>query len=52
MKKKKELKEKYLTIRIPKDIEESLKLQAHAETRTVSGQALYYIKLGLSFCKR
>ena len=37
-----------MTIRIPQSVMDQLKARAEANTRTVSGQALLYIKQGLS----
>jgi hypothetical protein len=45
--KNKEVKEHFMTIRMPLSVMESLRRQAETNTRTVSGQALLYIKQGL-----
>jgi len=45
--KNKEIKEHFMTIRLPLSVMEELKRQAEANTRTMSGQALLYIKQGL-----
>lgn len=45
--KSKEVKEHFMTIRMPLSVMEQLRRQADANTRTVSGQALLYIKHGL-----
>lgn len=37
-----------MTIRIPQSVMDQLKARAETNTRTVSGQALLYIKQGLS----
>lgn len=44
---KKEKKDKYITIRLPPDIEAALRKQAEAETRTLVAQVLHYIKMGM-----
>lgn len=41
-------KEKYITIRLPADVEAALRKQAQADTRTLAAQVLHYIKIGLS----
>ncbi len=42
------LKDRYLTIRIPADVEQNLRRQADADTRTLAAQVLHYIKQGLA----
>ena len=41
-------KDRYMTIRIPADVELALRRQAEADTRTLAAQVLHYIKQGLS----
>lgn len=45
---KKEVKEKFLTLRVPESTLEALKKKAEENTRTISAQALHYIKQGLA----
>jgi len=45
---KKEVKDRYLTIRLPAIVERSLKKRATADSRTLSGQVLHYVKAGLA----
>ena len=42
------LKDRYLTIRLPADVEKILRQQAAAETRSLAAQVLHYVKKGLS----
>lgn len=42
------VKDRYMTIRIPADIEQELRRQAEADTRTLAAQVLHYIKQGLA----
>lgn len=44
----KEVKDRYMTIRIPADVELALRRQAEADTRTLAAQVLHYIKQGLA----
>ena len=44
----KEIKEKFLTMRLPASILDQLKQQADKNTRTISAQAMHYIKIGLA----
>lgn len=44
----KETKERFMTIRTPLSVQNQLKAVAEANTRTVSGQALLYIKQGIA----
>jgi hypothetical protein len=44
----KEIKELFLNIRMPASVMEELKIAAKANTRTISGQALLYIKQGIA----
>ena len=41
------VKDRYMTIRIPANIEQELRRQAEADTRTLAAQVLHYIKQGL-----
>jgi hypothetical protein len=41
-------KDRYMTIRIPADVELALRRQADADTRTLAAQVLHYIKQGLA----
>ena len=41
-------KDRWMTIRIPPDVELALRRQAEADTRTLAAQVLHYVKLGLS----
>jgi hypothetical protein len=41
-------KDRYLTIRLPADIEQALRQQAAADTRTLVGQVLHYLQQGLA----
>jgi hypothetical protein len=41
-------KDRYMTIRIPADIELALRRQAENDTRTLAAQVLHYIKQGLA----
>ncbi len=42
------VKDRYLTIRVPPDVELALRRQADADTRTLAAQVLHYIKQGLA----
>lgn len=44
----KEVKDRYLTIRIPFDIDQELRKLADANTRTLAAQVLHYIKQGIA----
>jgi hypothetical protein len=44
----KEVKDRYMTIRIPLDIDKELRKQADVNTRTLAAQVLHYIKKGLA----
>ena len=44
---KKELKEKFVTVRLPESVLAQLQAVCESETRTISAQILYYIKKGL-----
>lgn len=44
----KKTKDRYLTIRIPSDIDQELRQLAAANTRTLAAQVLHYIKQGLA----
>lgn len=41
-------KDRYMTIRLPADVEIELRRQAEASTRTLAAQVLHYIKAGLA----
>jgi hypothetical protein len=41
-------KDRYMTIRLPADVELALRRQADADTRTLAAQVLHYIKQGLA----
>jgi hypothetical protein len=41
-------KDRYMTIRIPADVELALRRQADANTRTLAAQVLHYIKQGMA----
>ncbi len=42
------IKDRYMTIRLPADIERELRKMAEANTRTLAAQVLHYIKYGLN----
>lgn len=44
----KEVKDRYMTIRIPFDIDQELRKLADAHTRTLAAQVLHYIKQGMA----
>ena len=44
----KEVKDRYMTIRIPFDIDHELRKLADANTRTLAAQVLHYIKQGMA----
>lgn len=44
----KEKKHRFMTIRIPSDIEKELRKIAQANTRTMTAQVLHYIKQGMA----
>ena len=44
----KEVKDRYMTIRIPFDIDQELRKLADANTRTLAAQVLHYIKHGMA----
>lgn len=41
-------KDRWMSVRLPADIEKALRQQAQNNTRTLAAQVLHYIKLGLS----
>ena len=41
-------KDRYMTIRLPSDVEAALRQQAQDNTRTLAAQVLHYIKQGLA----
>ena len=44
----KKIKDRYMTIRLPADIEIELRKMAEQSTRTLVAQILHYVKLGLA----
>ena len=44
----KAVKDRYLTIRIPADIDQELRQLAAANTRSLAAQVLHYIKQGVA----
>lgn len=44
----KDVKNRYMTIRIPYDVEQELRRLAAANTRTLAAQVLHYIKQGVA----
>jgi hypothetical protein len=49
----KNIKDRWVTIRIPPDVELALRRQASSNTRTLAAQVLHYIKKGLADeCKK
>lgn len=44
----KAVKDRYLTIRIPSDIDQQLRTLAAANTRTLAAQVVHYIKQGMA----
>ena len=44
----KEVKDRYMTIRIPLEIDQELRKLADANTRTLAAQVLHYIKQGMA----
>lgn len=42
------VKDRYMTIRIPFDVEQELRRLAAANTRTLAAQVLHYIKQGIA----
>jgi hypothetical protein len=43
-----QIKDKYMTIRLPADVELEVRKHAERHTRTLAAQVLHYIKLGLA----
>lgn len=41
-------KDRWMTIRLPADVEAALRQQAQDNTRTLAAQVLHYVKLGLA----
>lgn len=41
------VKDRYMTMRLPSDIDRDLRKMAEANTRTLAAQILHYVKLGL-----
>lgn len=44
----KDVKDSYMTIRIPHDVDQELRRLAAANTRTLAAQVLHYIKQGIA----
>lgn len=42
------IKDRYMTIRLPAEVERELRKMAEQSTRTLAAQILHYVKLGLS----
>jgi predicted DNA-binding protein len=42
------IKDRYMTIRLPAEVERELRKMAEQGTRTLAAQILHYVKLGLS----
>jgi hypothetical protein len=42
------VKDRYLTIRVPPDVDLALRRQADADTRTLAAQVLHYVKQGMA----
>lgn len=42
------IKDRYMTIRLPAEVERELRKIAEHSTRTLAAQILHYVKLGLS----
>lgn len=42
------IKDRYLTIRLPADIEQALRKHAEQNTRTLVAQVLHYLKQGMA----
>jgi hypothetical protein len=45
---KKEIKDKFVTLRLPESVIDALRQQAITEARTVQGQILYYLQKSLA----
>lgn len=43
-----QIKDKYMTIRLPADVEQEVRRHAERHTRTLAAQLLHYIKQGLA----
>ena len=43
-----QIKDRYMTIRLPAEVEHEIRKQAERHTRTLAAQVLHYIKLGLA----
>jgi hypothetical protein len=41
------VKDRYMTIRLPAEVEHEVRIQAERNTRTLAAQILHYIKNGL-----
>ena len=44
----KDVKDRFMTIRLPSDIDQELRKLADANTRTLAAQVLHYIKQGIA----
>jgi predicted transcriptional regulator len=42
------IKDRYMTIRLPADVERELRKMAEANTRTLAAQILHLVKLGIA----
>ena len=42
------IKDRYMTVRLPAEVERDLRKHAETNTRTLAAQILHYVKLGLS----
>jgi hypothetical protein len=42
------VKDRYMTMRLPADVERELRKMAEANTRTLAAQILHYVKQGLA----
>ena len=42
------VKDRYMTLRLPSDVERELRKMAEANTRTLAAQILHYVKQGLT----
>lgn len=46
------IKDRYMTMRLPADVERELRKMAEANTRTLAAQILHYVKMGLQIEKK
>lgn len=42
------IKDRYMTVRLPADVERDLRKHAETNTRTLAAQILHYVKSGLA----